>query len=312
MLQYDGILLCDKPYGITSHDLISDLRHIIGQKRIGHLGTLDPRATGLMVICLGRATKIAQFLADIDKTYEAEITLGIRSVTFDSEGVTDNVGSSTIPDLSEEEVDKILGEFRGRIIQKVPAFSAVKQGGERLYKMARRGEEVTTPEREVEIMEIALTRLALPVIAFTVSCSRGTYIRALANDIGEKIGCGAYLSRLNRTRVGEFELKDSLSPNEINHYREAGILKRYIRPIESILSFPSIRVSESFSPSIVSGRPLRAKDVVDINGRFAPDDYISLMDYSGRIMAVGKAGADSSEIDRVQEKEFFKYVRVLN
>lgn len=312
MLQYDGVLLCEKPYGISSHDLISDLRQIIGQRRIGHTGTLDPRATGLMVICLGRATKIAQFLADIDKTYEAEIKLGVRSSTFDSEGIIEDSESREIPKLSELEIIEVFSGFMGRIVQKVPAYSAVKVGGERLYKLARRGEDIETPEREVEIKEIKLIKYNSPIIGFTVTCSKGTYIRTLANDIGEKIGCGAYLSKLNRTRVGNFESKEAITANEVFHYRQAGALKRFIKPIETILPYPSIKVSESFSPLILSGKSPRARDIVDINGQFAADDYISLMDYSGRIMAVGIAEASSSEISGLNGKDFFKYVRVLN
>ncbi len=312
MLQYDGILLCDKPYGISSHDLINSLRNVIGQKRIGHIGTLDPRATGLMIVCLGRATKIAQFLVDIDKTYDAEIHLGVRSTTYDSEGIIENSETSEIPQLSDSDIIKILSEFKGKIVQKVPAFSAVKIGGQRLYKLARMGKNIETPEREVEIKNIELTKYVSPVITFTVTCSKGTYIRTLANDIGERIGCGAYLSRLNRTKVGNFQLSEALNINEINHYRQAGALRRYIKPIESILPFPSIKVSEDFSPAILTGRPVRSRDIVDISGQFAVEDFISLMDCSGRIMAVGKAEANSSEIQQLQGKEFFKYVRVLN
>ncbi len=312
MLQYDGILLCEKPYGISSHDLISDLRQIIGQRRIGHTGTLDPRATGLMVVCLGRATKIAQFLADVDKTYEAEIKLGIRSSTFDSEGIMEDSKSREIPKLGESEIIEILSSFRGKIVQKVPAYSAVKVGGERLYKLARRGEDVETPERVVEIKEIELTKYNSPIVGFTVTCSKGTYIRALANDIGERIGCGAYLSKLNRTRVGNFELKEAITTNAIYHYRQAGALKQFIRPIEAILPYPSIKVSESFSPLIISGKSPRSRDIVDINGQFATDDYISLMDYSGRIMAIGVAKVSSSEISELNGNDFFRYVRALN
>jgi tRNA pseudouridine55 synthase len=312
MVQYDGILLCNKPYGISSHDVISNLRQIIGQKRIGHTGTLDPRATGLLLICLGRATKIAQFLADVNKTYEAEIKLGIRSRTFDSEGIMEDEPPRPVPVLTESEVVSILAEFKGAIKQKVPVYSAVKVGGRRLYKVAREGKTVDTPERDIEIIDIGLTKLSLPVIGFNVCCSKGTYIRALANDIGERIGCGAYLSRLNRTRIGNFILKDALNLNEIKYYRQAGILKRYLKPIESILPFPFIRVNETFSSHIIAGRSPKLKDIAEICGEFRTDDYVSLMDHNGLIMAVGKAEVDSAELKEATEKAFFTYVRVLN
>ena len=312
MVQYDGILLCNKPYGVSSHDVISNLRQAIGQRRIGHTGTLDPRATGLLVICLGRATKIAQFLAEEDKTYEAEIKLGIRSSTFDSEGIMDESTVRVVPKLDEKEVAEILSEFKGVIKQKVPAFSAVKINGQRLYKLARRGEQVEAPEREIEINDINLTRLNLPFISFVVCCSKGTYIRALANEIGDRIGCGAYLSRLNRVHVGRFELKDALSLNEVKYYRQAGTLKRYVKPIEEVLAFPVIKVTEAFAPFILSGRQLRAKDVVEIVGEFGAEDHVSLMDPGGRIMAVGKPGKHSAEIKDLKGESFFNYVRVLN
>ncbi|MEP0827487.1 MAG: tRNA pseudouridine(55) synthase TruB [bacterium] len=311
MVSYDGILLVSKPYGITSNDLVSNLKQSIGVHRIGHTGTLDPRATGLMVVCLGRATKIVQFLADIDKSYEAEIKLGVRSSTFDSEGIIDEEPRA-VPPLNEKEISSILKEFTGKITQKVPAYSAVKVGGQRLYKLARKGKEIETPEREVEITKIALKKLELPVIGIEVTCSKGTYIRTLAHDIGERIGCGAYLHRLNRTMVGNFHLRDALTMNEIKYYRQAGTLKRYMRPIEEVLNFPVIKVNEQFAPLIISGKSPRLKDIAEVSGKFSPDQLISLMDHTGRIMAVGKCEISSTEIMEYKGKDFFTYVRVLN
>jgi tRNA pseudouridine55 synthase len=312
MPNYDGILLCNKPYGVSSHDVINRLRDAVEQKRIGHTGTLDPRATGLLVICLGRATKIAQFLTEIDKEYEAEIRLGIRSSTFDSEGILEESTSRIVPDFNEDDIRNILNEFRGKIRQKVPAYSAVKIDGQPLYKLARKGIAVETPEREVDITNISLIKLNLPYLSISVSCSKGTYIRTLANDIGERLGCGGYLSKLNRVRVGKFTLEQALSLNEVKYYRQAGTLKRYLRTIEDIVPYPYIKVNEDFGPMIISGRAPRLKDIVDINGEFAPDDFVSLMDHTGRIMAIGKAKEQSADIRDARVKDFFAYVRVLN
>jgi tRNA pseudouridine55 synthase len=312
MTQYDGVILCDKPFGISSHDLVSQIRQAIGQKRVGHTGSLDPRATGLMLVCLGRATKIAQFLSEVDKSYNAEIKLGVRSKTYDGEGIIESDDVEEIPDISVEEMKNILASFKGKIKQKVPAYSAIKVGGERLYKLARMGKEVETPEREIEIKEISLIRFNPPFIGFEATCSKGTYLRALANDIGEKIGCGAYLSRLARTRIGNFELKDALTIGEIKHYREAGILKRYILPIEKVLSFPAIEVTDSFSSSIISGKQPGVKDIANIRGEFAPNDYVSLTDKAGRIMAVACAKKKSTELIEAGGEGFIEYVRVLN
>jgi tRNA pseudouridine55 synthase len=313
MITYDGILLCDKPYGLTSHKVIEKLRMIIGQKKIGHTGTLDPRATGLLIICLGRATKISQFLSVSDKSYEAEIRLGIRSETYDSEGVDDDTESGPVPDLTVNQVEDILKEFKGKIIQKVPLFSSVKMNGRRLHRLARKGKKIEPPEREIEIKNIELTELDLPYVRIKVSCSKGTYIRTLANDIGERIGCGAYLSGLRRIRAGLYSIDHACTMNEIKYYRQAGILKRYIIPIEKVLPFPSIMVDENFSPNIINGQAPHKKDVVNISSDFDVNDYVSLCDHKGVIRAIGTAETGSSELDIEENKhEFFKYVRVLN
>ncbi len=313
MITYDGILLCDKPFGMTSHKVIENLRQAIGQKKIGHTGTLDPRATGLLIVCLGRATKIAQFLSVTDKTYEAEIKLGLRSTTFDSEGISENDKPEPIPDLTEQEVENILKEFLGKIIQKVPLFSAIKMNGRKLYQLARQGKKIDPPEREIEIHEIKLLESDVPYLRIAVSCSKGTYIRTLANDIGERIGCGAYLSGLRRTRVGEYSIADACTPNEIRDYYQAGILKKYIIPIEKVLPFPSIEVDENFGPNIINGQSPRLKDIVNISNSFDVNDFIALRDHTGVIRAIGTAEMGSSDLDKKNNKhEFFKYVRVLN
>lgn len=311
MVQYDGILLCRKPYKMSSHDVINSLRRAIGQKKIGHTGTLDPRATGLLIICLGRATKISQFLTDMNKTYEVEITLGQRSSTYDSEGLL-NEPAQPVPKLSSDDVKSILAEFQGLIKQKVPMYSAVKVGGKRLYKLARMGKEVDTPEREIEIEKIELIELNLPLIRCRVTCSKGTYIRTLAHDIGEKIGCGGYLSALLRTRVGDFLLDDALTIKEVKHFREAGVLKRHIRPIESILKYPAVKVAEEFTKYVISGKIPSYNDITAVTGEFEANEYISLADNSGRIMAVCKSQISSEELESGNKSDFFTYIRVLN
>ena len=312
-MTYNGILLCNKPYGMTSHDVINNVRRVIGQKRIGHTGTLDPRATGLLIICLGRATKIAQFIADHTKVYRAEITLGRTSKTMDSEGLDDLIAPLPVPELSEKEIRKILDGFKGKARQKVPAYSAVKIGGRRLYELARKNKSVDPPEKEVEINELKLIEAALPVLTVEVTCSRGTYIRSLANDIGQTIGCGAYLSNLCRLKSGRFDIEDALSLKEIQLLREAGTLKRHILPIETVLGFPGIKIDDKFAPSVISGRSPKMNDVREIVGDFGREDMIALLDQSGRIMAVGQAMADSDELTNgFQGEQFFKYVRVLN
>ncbi|MCP4631989.1 MAG: tRNA pseudouridine(55) synthase TruB [candidate division Zixibacteria bacterium] len=312
MHQYNGILLCDKPYGQTSHDVVDKLRKIFGQKKIGHTGTLDPRATGLMVICLGQATKIARFITDVDKTYEAEVTLGQRSSTYDAEGIDTETPFDKVPNLGETDIISVLSSFKGAIKQNVPMFSAVKVNGKRLYKSARKGEAVETPLRNVFIHAINLINYNSPVIKFEVSCSKGTYIRTIANDVGENIGCGAYLSALKRIKVGNYSLEDTSSLKEVELFKNDGTLANYIKPIESVLRFPSIKVNEEFSSLIISGRSPQYQDIVGIDGDFQPQEFISLRDYNGKIKAIGISEVGSSELDSYKGRSFFTYVRVLN
>jgi tRNA pseudouridine55 synthase len=311
-MQYDGILLCHKPYGMTSHEVVNALRCSIGQKKIGHTGTLDPRATGLLILCLGRATKIARFLSDNDKEYRAEIMLGISSKTYDSEGLDENSPRRPVPALNETQVEDVLARFTGRISQKIPAYSAVKVNGRRLYKLSRKGEKVDPPTRVVEIKSLRLDKIDLPTLHCTINCTKGTYIRALANDIGDAIGCGGYLSGLCRTKIGNYSLQEALTPDEVENLSRAGTLGKQIRPIESVLPFPSIRVDEIFSPDIITGRAPGTKNIVELSGQFNVDDMISLKDFGGRIMAIGRAGVNSSELRSNFDGKFFTYVRVLN
>ncbi len=308
----EGVLLCNKPLGMSSHDMIDFLRKTTGLKRIGHTGTLDPLATGLLVVCLGRATKIVRFLVDARKIYQAQIRLGMKSTTYDSEGVIDEPESPLIKQITEDGLKKVLGSFEGKSRQKVPAYSAVKVGGQRLYKMTRKGIDVDPPSREITIENIELTRMDLPFAEFNVSCLKGTYIRSLANDIGEKLDCGAYLSRLHRTGVGWYNVEDALSTDSIEEYYRAGTLGDYIKPIESALSFPSINVNRRFEPDVLTGRAPTLADIDDISGEFGSDDLISLKNYDGKILAIGKSIVESSNLSQYKGRPFFKYVRVLN
>ncbi|MEE8149321.1 MAG: tRNA pseudouridine(55) synthase TruB, partial [candidate division Zixibacteria bacterium] len=176
---YNGILLLNKQRGITSHEAVMKIRNAIGQKRVGHTGTLDPQAEGLLVICIGSATKIVQYLSNFDKSYEAEIYLGKSSTTFDSEGEITGDMPKAAPDFSAEEFSDILDEFRGSFSQKVPAYSAVRVDGKHLYELARAGKTVERPARLVTITELEVVSYNKPHLTIRVSCSKGTYIRTL-------------------------------------------------------------------------------------------------------------------------------------
>lgn len=207
----DSLMLIDKPSGFTSHDVVNVVRKKTGEKRVGHAGTLDPMATGLLIVGIGKATKELGKLIGLDKTYKAEITLGAESTTDDKEGIinelrTDN-HHSRIPDTKD--VESALRKFTGKIEQIPPAFSALKINGERAYKKARRGEKVFLKPRPVTVYSIKLIDYQFPALKIETEVSSGTYIRALARDIGKELGCGGYLSALTRTRIGEFYLSDA-------------------------------------------------------------------------------------------------------
>ncbi|HSX18393.1 MAG TPA: tRNA pseudouridine(55) synthase TruB [Candidatus Saccharimonadales bacterium] len=223
----DGILLVDKPAGISSFGAVARIRWIIkektGQKvKVGHTGTLDPVATGLLILVIGSYTKKAGEFSKLDKTYEAELTLGKVSTTGDSEGVITGY-SSKKPSLAQ--IEQVLSRFTGKIQQTPHIYSAIKVGGKRAYKMARAGEEVQLQRREVKIYDLQIKKYDYPILKIEVRVSSGTYIRSLAEDIGQTLGTGAYLSSLRRTKVGTFDIKDSIKLGKINPDMLAGVIR---------------------------------------------------------------------------------------
>lgn len=213
----DKLLLIDKPSGMTSHDVVDRIRHIFHTRRVGHAGTLDPFATGLLIIGVGTATKKLTALVGLDKTYEAALCLGATSTTFDPEGTIFPLQSpnSSLPTL--QDMEHALDQFRGGYLQKAPLFSAKKINGQPLYHLARRGQanEEMRPTKNVTISELTIQNYEWPTLRLVVTSSSGTYIRSLADDIGRVLGCGAYLTELRRIRIGHFSIKDSLKLEEL-------------------------------------------------------------------------------------------------
>ena len=210
MAQMDGILNIDKPPGLSSRQVVDEIIRLCGQAKAGHTGTLDPFATGVLVVCLGKATRLAEYISRSDKTYIATLRLGARSDTLDKTGKLQEVEVAEPP--GKENVARVLQDFVGEIKQTPPAYSAARVGGMRLYQLARKGE---TPgyvrPRRVHIYSIKILEYNFPLLKIKVSSSRGTYIRALAGDVGERLGVGAYLEELQRTRVGDFRIEDAIS-----------------------------------------------------------------------------------------------------
>lgn len=219
----NGIIIVDKEPGFTSHDVVAKLRGICGQRKIGHTGTLDPMATGVLPVCLGSATKLCDMLADRDKEYVAELLLGVET---DTQDVTGQVLARRLVEVEESQVRSAAQGFVGEYLQVPPMYSALKVDGKKLYELARAGKEVERKARPVRIYELEILECALPVVRMRVVCSKGTYIRTLCADIGERLGCGGTMRSLRRTRVGQFSIEDACTLGQLQQWKDEGRLSQ--------------------------------------------------------------------------------------
>ena len=233
--EMEGVLLVDKPTDHTSHDVVARLRGKLKMKRIGHAGTLDPMATGLLIMLVGKATRISQYLISLDKEYEGTITLGRTTNTQDAEGET--METRPVPPLTEADVLAAIKTFLGDQYQMPPMFSAIKIHGVPLYKSARKGEEIVREPRFIRVMSWDVTRFASPQIDFRLRCTKGTYVRTLAHDLGQKLGCGAHLSALRRTATDKFSVSQALTLDQIQALSLPEIEKRLIPAREAVPGF---------------------------------------------------------------------------
>jgi len=242
----NGIVLLDKPLGITSNSALQRVKRLFNASKAGHTGSLDPLATGLLPLCMGEATKISSYLLDSDKAYIGTCKLGIRTTTADAEG--DIIEQKPVAEFTEQQINAVLAKFTGTIEQIPPMHSAIKQGGQPLYKLAHQGIEVERQARTIHIYELSLTRLEGDELDIAMRCSKGTYVRTLAEDIGRELGCGAHLSALRRTKVGPFSVENAVSMESIETLTEEGFaaLDRLILPIEQALAdWPEIKLTEN-------------------------------------------------------------------
>ena len=228
---FDGVLLVDKPAAWTSHDVVAKVRAHFGFKKVGHCGTLDPMATGLLVLVLGRATRLSEKLTSDDKAYEGTILLGVTTNTEDADGAT--LETKPVPPLTEADLQAALQKYRGDIYQTPPMISAIKHQGSPLYKLARKGIEVVREPRLVHIYDLRLLATELPRLKFRMACSKGTYVRTLAADIGRDLGCGAHLAELRRTAAGAFKLEQAHTLEQILA-RPRAELAQWILPIMDV------------------------------------------------------------------------------
>ena len=229
--EMEGVLLVDKPKGLTSHDVVYHLRRKLQMKKIGHAGTLDPMATGVLVMLIGKATRISQYLMSVDKVYEGEATLGVVTDSQDAEGEV--METRPVPGLAEAAVRETMKTFLGDQYQIPPMHSAIKIGGVKLYQLARKGEEVEREPRFIRVASFDLLSFALPKLTFRLACTKGTYVRTVTHDLGQKLGCGAHLSELRRTASGKFTIEQCLPLAQIEALSLAEIEKRLIPVYEA-------------------------------------------------------------------------------
>ena len=276
-----GVINVYKEQGFTSHDVVAKLRGIVGQKKIGHTGTLDPDAVGVLPVCLGRATKLCDMLTDKDKVYEAVMLLGVETDTQDTTGqilkssetdeiteeqvrakMDDIIEKHSTEDLTNEKVENVIRSFEGEYDQIPPMYSALKVNGKKLYELAREGKTVERAARRVQIFDSEILSIALPRVTMKVHCSKGTYIRTLCHDIGQKLGCGACMEKLTRTKVSRFEIKDSLTLAQIEVLKKEDRLSEILVPIDQMFAnYPSIIVSGEAARLAYNGNGIKDRDV---------------------------------------------------
>jgi tRNA pseudouridine55 synthase len=278
----NGLILIDKPAGCTSHDVVNRWRKLAGTKRAGHLGTLDPMATGLLVLVTGTATRLAQFYGKSDKTYLAEITLGAVSHTYDAEG---EIGVSNAPLPPAETVLVALNEFRGRFLQTPPPVSAKKIGGVPAYKLARQHLPVELNPVEVEVKQLEVQHLAASKLTILLTCAAGTYIRSIAHDLGQRLGCGALLSCLRRTRAGEYWVDQARTFDQLAALATENRLAEALIPVAQMLpEMPSEHFDSVIETHIRQGRDFRTSPFVVPPG--AP--LVKALSRSGDLIAIGE------------------------
>ena len=231
---YDGALVINKPKGKTSHDVVDAVRHLAGFRQIGHLGTLDPLATGVLPLVLGNLTRLAQFYTSSEKTYEGTIRFGFATDTYDADGAP--LGPDTNPQLNKGELERLAAGFTGKFLQMPPAFSAKKVHGRPAHELARKQKPVELKAVEVEVFEFRLLGMEGPLARFSVECAAGTYIRSLAQDMGKELGCGAHLAEIVRTAVGEFTLDRAIGLDDFARAAQSGQAAQWIVPLANLLT----------------------------------------------------------------------------
>lgn len=279
-----GLMLVDKPAGPSSHKVVSIVRQGTGVRKVGHAGTLDPRATGVLVLCMGAATRLSEFLSTASKRYEALIRFGTSTETYDAEGDAIRV-THTAP--GEDEIRAILPQFMGEIEQTPPPYSAIKVKGKKAYELARKGEQVELEPRNISIYQLDFLQYNPPDLTISVECSAGTYIRSLAHDFGEALNVGAHLANLRRVKSGPFTLDDCVSLSQLEQSFRSGDWESFIRPAaEALPDLPIVQVSGKLLDDLRNGRRIQAEGPAEGMARAIGPD--------GDLVAILQAAEDAS------------------
>lgn len=279
----NGIIVINKEPGFTSHDVVAKMRGICGQKKIGHTGTLDPAAVGVLPVCLGSATKLCDLLTDRDKEYVAELLLGVETDTQDTAG---RILRERPVSVTPGQVRECTESFVGEIMQVPPMYSALKVNGKKLYELAREGREVERRARPVTIRELEILEIILPVIRLRVVCSKGTYIRTLCSDIGEKLGCGGAMQSLQRTRAGSFYLKDAFTLGELQKLKDEQRLGEVLKSVDSVFgSCPALHVRSEYTGLLENGNAFFPGQSCE-NVVFEPDRWVRVYRHDGSFAGI--------------------------
>jgi len=317
----NGILLVDKPKGLTSYKVVEKISRKFRIKKAGHLGTLDPMATGLLPICINEALKIVQFLMDKDKEYEGTLLLGKVTDTGDITGKVIKVSDSTSRKtrrenkkvkVSKAQIKAALEKFTGTYLQTPPMHSAIKQNGKKLYKLAHKGKEVERKKREITIYSLEMRSCSLPKVKFTVACSKGTYIRSLVNDIGNELGCGAVLTDLRRTKVGNFSVKDAKPLEKL--LAKGNIEQKNLIDIKTALEeLPEVKIKSSFLKNAFCGTPIYKEAISDRNFKLSKGVIAKILSEDGQVVSVARCIREEKALEKLAKNGIvFNHIRVFN
>jgi tRNA pseudouridine55 synthase len=296
----DGVLLLDKPPDMTSAKAIAVVKKLYQARKAGHTGTLDPFATGLLICCLNRATKLGRFFIKTDKTYIGTLRLGIETDTQDGTG---NIISDTPVFCSEERIEAVFSQFKGRYLQTPPVYSALKHRGKPLYEYARKGQPIRKPPRAVEIHALDILKIDLPVVRFSVTCSSGTYVRTLCADIGRRLECGGHLAELRRIASGRFAVRDAATLTELKDMARHGThFGRLIPMVETLHGMTRVVANNALTERIKNGRIIYKSDLFD-SAAPRPEELVKILDPDHHLLAV---------LRQIDQTDQLKYECVFN